>query len=115
MSRQAQPILSQSVTANGAIGEYRFVTPASAQVAAAGVNTLGVARMAAADKDVIPVDMLGTAIVETGAALTAGGPLQTDASGRAIDKAAGVTVARLLPGQTANAAGQFVEVLLIPN
>jgi hypothetical protein len=114
MSRQAQPILSQTITASGAIGEYRFVSPASA-LAGAGVNTLGVARVAAVDKDTIPVDVLGTAIVETGAALTAGGPIQTDATGRAIDKAAGVTVARLLPGQTATAAGQFVEVLLIPN
>ena len=115
MSRQfAKTILDASITASGAIGEYRFVTPACAQ-AGAGVNTLGVARMAAASGEVIPVDILGTTLVETGAALTAGGLLQTDASARAIDKAAGVSVARLLPGQAATAAGQFVEVLLLPN
>jgi len=114
MSRQAQTIMSISLTAAGAIGEYRFVTPASLQAGAA-VNTLGVARMAAASGDVIPVDVLGTAIVEAGAALTANSLLETDASGRAVNKAAGVAVARLLPGQTATAAGQFVEVLLIPN
>lgn len=114
MSRQAQQIMGLSITATGVIGEYRFVTPACAQAGAA-VNTLGVARMAAALGDCIPVDVLGTAVVEAGAALTAGGLLETDASGRAVNKAAGVAVARLLPGQVATAAGQFVEVLLIPN
>ncbi len=114
MSRQALTLFALPVTASGAIPEARFVTPASA-LAGAGVNTLGVARMTAASGDAITVDVLGTAVVEAGAALTANGPIQTDATGRAIDKAAGVTVARLLPGQTASAAGQFVEVLLIPN
>ena len=47
--------------------------------------------------------------------VTAGAALQVDASGRVIDKVAGATVARLLPGQVAAAAGVFVEVLLIPN
>lgn len=115
MSRQFTSLLALSVIASGAVSECRFVTPASAQAAAAGVNTLGVARFAAVDTDPLTIDTLGTAVVETGAALTANGPIQVDASGRAIDKAAGVTVARLLPGQTATAAGQFVEVLLIPN
>jgi hypothetical protein len=115
MSRQFTSLLALSIIASGAIAESRFVTPASAQATVAGANTLGVARFAAADTEQLTVDVLGTAVVETGAALTANGPLQIDASGRVIDKAAGVTVARLLPGQTANAAGQFVEVILIPN
>ena len=115
MSRQFTPLLALTVLASGAVTEYRFVTPAGAQVAGAGVNTLGVARQTSADTDQMTVDALGTAVVESGAALTANGPLQVDATGRVIDKAAGVTVARLLPGQAASAAGQFVEVLLIPN
>ena len=114
MSRQALTLMALSITASGAIGEYRFVTPACAQAGAAG-NTLGVARMAAADKDVIPVDVIGTAIVEAGAAIAAGAALETDASGRAVTKSSGPTVARMTPGQVATAAGQFVEVLLIPN
>lgn len=115
MSRQFTSCLALTVTASGAVTEYRFVTPAGAQVAGAGVATLGVARFTAADTDQLTVDVIGTAIVESGAALTANGSLQVDASGRVIDKAAGIAVARLLPGQVAGAAGVFVEVLLIPN
>ncbi len=114
MSRQAQPVLAVAVTASGAIAEYRFVTPACAQAGAAG-NTLGVARFAAADKEAVTVDVIGTAIVETGGVIADGGLVETDASGRAVAKAAGVTVARLMPGQSSAAAGQFVEALLLPN
>lgn len=114
MSRQGQPCLPLSLTATGIIPEARFVSAAVA-LAGAAVNTLGVARMAAAVGDVIVVDALGTAFVETGAAIAAGALVETDASGRAVTKAAGVAVARVLPGQSASALGQFVEVLLIPN
>jgi type IV secretory pathway TrbF-like protein len=114
MSRQAQPLLALSLTATGIIAEYRFVSTTVTQAGAAA-NTLGVARMAAAVGDVIPVDTVGTAIVESGAAIAAGALVETDASGRAITKAAGPSVARVLPGQAATALGQFIEVLLIPN
>ena len=114
MSRQSQPSVTLSITTTGIIAEYRFVNTAAAQAGAAS-NTLGVARMAAAVGDVIPVDAVGTAIVETGAALAAGTLVATDASGRAVAWAAGAAVARVLPNQSASAAGQFVEVLLIPN
>ena len=114
MSRQSQPSVTLSLTATGVIGEYRFVNTAVAQAGAAS-NTLGVARMAAAIGDTIPVDAAGTAIVETGAAIAAGALVATDASGRAVTWAAGAAVARVLPGQSASAAGQFVEVMLIPN
>ncbi len=114
MSRQSYPLLSLEVIASGAIAEARFVTPAGAQAGAA-VNTLGVARVAAADKDAIPVDVIGTGIVEAGAAIAAGSLVETDASGRAVTRAAGPIVARLAPGQVATAAGQFIEVILITN
>ena len=114
MSRQSQQLLALSLTATGAIGEYRFVSAAVAQAGAA-VNTFGVARMAAAIGETIPVDAVGTAIVESGAAIAAGALVETDASGRAVTRSAGPIVARVLPGQSASAAGQFIEVLLIPN
>ena len=114
MSRQSQPSVTLSITTTGIIAEYRFVSPAAAQAGAAS-NTLGVARMAAASGDTIPVDAAGTAIVETGAAVAAGALVETDASGRAVTKASGPAVARVLPGQAASAAGQFIEVMLIPN
>lgn len=112
--RQAISLLALSVTAAGAIAACRFVAPGGAQ-AGDGVNTLGVARSAAASDEVFPVDVLGTAIVESGGALTADGLLQSDAAGRAVDKTTGVAVARLAPGESATAAGQFVEVILITN
>lgn len=114
MSRQATAVLSMGVLISGAVAEYRFVTPLGAQ-AGAGVNTAGVCQMAAVDKDVATVTMLGSSIVEAGAAIAAGSLVETDASGRAITHVSGAVVARLAPGQSASAAGQFVEVILIPN
>jgi len=113
MSRQAIPILTLTVTLAGTVAAHRFVTPAGAQ-AGADANTLGVSRTAGVSGDKIPVDVLGTAIVETGAAITAGATLETDASGRAVTFAiSGGKVAIAL--EDASAAGQFIEVLLLPN
>lgn len=113
--RNKIPLLTLTQIATGAIAEHRFVTHAGAQ-AGAGVNTLGVSHYAAAAAgDKIPVDVMGTTIVEAGAAIAAGALIETDASGRAITKAAGVTVARLAPGESSSAAGQMVEVILLPN
>lgn len=113
MSAQSKPVLTLTVTATGTIAENRFVTPAGAQ-AGADANTLGAARTAAVSGDKIPVDVLGTAVVEAGAAISAGATLKSDASGRAITWAtSGAKVAVAL--QAASAAGQMIEVLLIPN
>lgn len=114
MSHQSTPILTLTVAAAAAIAANRFVTPAGAQ-AGADANTLGVARTAAAAAgEKIPVDVLGTAVVEAGAAITAGATLESDANGRAVTWAtAGAKVGIAL--QAAGAAGQFIEVLLIPN
>ncbi|MCL2790115.1 MAG: DUF2190 family protein [Desulfobulbus sp.] len=114
MSRQSLPLLALTIIATGFISEYRFVSPAAAQ-AGAEANTLGVARMAAAIGDAIPVDAIGTAVVETGGAIAEGALVETDANGRAVTNDSGPAVARVLPGQAATAAGQFIEVLLIPN
>ncbi|HRD49775.1 MAG TPA: DUF2190 family protein [Candidatus Contendobacter sp.] len=113
MTMQAFPILTLSVVATGTIANSRFVTAAGAQ-AGADANTLGVARSDAVFGDRISVDVLGTAIVEAGAAFAAGATLKSDASGRGITWAtSGAKVAQAL--QAATAVGQFVEVLLIPN
>lgn len=112
MSKQSSSLMFLAVKAAGAIGEYRFVNPSGAQ-AGAGENALGVSRYAAATGAYVAVSALGTAIVEAGAAIAAGAAIQSDASGRAITKDTGATVARAL--QAASAAGDFVEVVLIPN
>jgi len=111
--QQSIPVLSLTAVAAGAIAANRFVTPAAAQ-AGADANTLGVCRQAAVAADKITVDVLGTAIVEAGAAVAAGATVKSDASGRAITWAsAGAKVGLAL--EAAGAAGQLIEVLLIPN
>jgi uncharacterized ParB-like nuclease family protein len=113
MSRNCTPILTLSVLATAALTADRFVTAAGA-VPAAGASALGVGRANVAIGERQPVDVLGTSIVEAGAAMTANDLVQCDASGRAITKAAGVTLGRLAPGEAPTAAGQFVEIILLP-
>ncbi len=114
MSAQNTAVLTHTISAAGVIAAARFVTPALAQ-AGADANTLGVARFAsAAAGDKVPVDVLGTAVVEAGAAVAAGATVKSDASGRAITwVTSGAKVGVAL--QAAGAAGEMIEVLLIPN
>lgn len=113
MSAQATSLLALAVTASGTIAANRFVTPAGAQ-AGAGANTLGVARAAAVATDKLTVDVLGTAVVEAGAAVTVNATVKADSVGRAIDwVTSGAKVGIAL--EAATAAGQMIEVLLIPN
>lgn len=113
MSQQSNPILTLTTTLSGTVAARRFVTPAGAQ-AGADANTLGVARTAGVSGDKIPVDVLGTAIVEAGAAISAGATLETDANGKAVTWAtSGPKVGLAL--QAAGADGAMIEVLLIPN
>lgn len=113
MTMQAYSVLTLPVVATGTMTAHRFVTAAGAQ-AGADANTLGVARSDAVSGDRVAVDVLGTVILESGAAFAAGATLKSDASGRGITWAtSGAKVAQAL--QAAAAAGQFVEVLLIPN
>lgn len=113
MSRQSISLLALAVLASATVTAERFVTPAGAP-AGAGANTLGVARSGAASGERVTVDVMGTAVVEAGAAVAAGDTLKADASGRAITWAtSGAKVAVAL--EAASSAGQFIEVLLIPN
>lgn len=113
MSMQNASVLALTVALTGTVTANRFVTPAGAQ-AGADANTLGVSRVAGVSGDYAPVDVLGTAVVEAGAAVSAGASLKSDASGRAITWAtSGAKVGIAL--EAATAAGQMIEVLLIPN
>jgi hypothetical protein len=104
--------LQLSVIATAALTQYRGATIAGA-VPAAAATALGLAATGGAIGDRVPVVVLGTAIGEAGAAITAGAALEYDSSGRVITKSAGVTIGRALTA--AGAAGDLVEVLLIPN
>lgn len=114
MNAQNTAVLTHTVSAAGVIAANRFVTPLGAQ-AGADANTLGAARFAAAAAgEKIPVDVLGTAVVEAGAAIAAGATVKSDASGRAITwVTSGAKVGIAL--QAAGAAGEMVEILLVPN
>lgn len=104
-------ILQETVTAAATLTQYRGATLAGAAVSAAGNGypcaTGGVSG------DAIPVVLLGVAIGEAGAAVTAGALLEFDSSGRFITRSAGVSVARALT--SASGAGSTLEVFVIPN
>ena len=114
MSEQNISLLTLTVLAVGAITAHRFVTPVADQ-AVAGENAIGVAQSDAADGDLLPVDALGTTLVEVGAAVAEGALVESDADGRAITRTTGAILARVVPGASASGAGEKVEVMLIPN
>lgn len=108
------PILTVTVAAAAVIAANRYVQGDGNYPAANG-PALGVTRTSsAAAGDALPVDVLGTTIVESGGVVTAGNPVMVDAAGRVLNRTSTNTiVARAL--SSASALGQLVEVLLIPN
>lgn len=105
-------IFVQTIIATAAITAGRGVTIAGA-VPVAAATALGLAQTGGAIGDAIPVNVLGTAVGEAGAAIAVGVALEYDASGRVITRSAGVTIGRALTA--AAAVGDQVEVLLIPS
>lgn len=110
---QNTSLLTLSVMLTASIAACRFITPLGAP-AGADANTLGVTRSAGATAEKVSVDVIGTAIVEAGAAIAAGATLKSDSLGRAITWAtSGAKVGLAL--EPATTAGQLIEVLLIDN
>lgn len=109
------PILTLTVVATAALENARAVTQAGAYPAAGGL-AFGITRSDAAIGDPTPVDVQGTAIVQSGAPFAKDVPLMVGTNGRLIahdgdgDKHA---VARSM--EAATAADQLVEVLLVPS
>jgi len=113
MSQQNLAILSLPLVLSGTVTANRLVTAAGAQ-AGAGANTYGVSRSSGVATERVTVDVMGTAMIEAGAAVAVGDTLKSDASGRAITwVTSGAKVGLAL--EAASAAGQMIEVLLIPN
>ena len=107
--------LTLTVTAAVALAACRFVPQAGAYPAA-GAAAFGVTRSSAeAAGDLVPVDVQGTAIAEAGAAITLDAPLMVDATGRVVPLTVGSKspVGRAM--QAATAAGQQIEILLVPS
>ena len=109
LSKSAHTI---GVTAAATILQGQAVTAAGAVATAAG-NAVGVAETDAASGDRVPVTALGTGIAIAGAAVAVGAALEVGTTGRLITRSAGATVGRALTA--AAAAGDQIEVLLIPN
>lgn len=109
---QNHSLLDLTVVAAVAITAGTFVTSQGAIATAAG-NAFGVARSDGAVGDLVPVDVLGTAIVTAGAAIAAGASVQVAANGQAVTKTTGITVGIAL--ETVAAAGDDIEVYLVPN
>ncbi len=109
---QQRPVLEFPVVAAGAIARKRFVTYQRAQ-AQDGQRALGVSDYEAAQGKLCNLVVLGTTVVEAGGAVGVGDEVQSDAQGRAILRAAGVSNGRAV--QAASAAGQMIEILLIKN
>lgn len=112
MSRQSTPILTLPILASGSITVHRFTTTAGAQAGAAA-NAIGVAQTTAASGDTIPVDVLGTTIVEAGGAFSKGDLVEADTDGKAVVRSAGAILGRAL--QDSAGDGAYVEIFLIPN
>lgn len=115
MSKGNISLLTLTVIATAVVAANRFVTTAGAHTAA-GALPLGVTRSDGVIGDPIPVDVHGTALVEAGDAIAADAPIMVTTDGKALthdgdgDKHA---VARAL--EAAGAAGDLVEVLLVPS
>ena len=108
---QKTSLFAMTVIATAAIAASRFVGLFTGAQCGAGAKAQGVSQYAAAAGDALAVDVLGTAIVEAGAAVAAGAPIKSDADGRAIAQGGtGEIIAYAVTSATA--AGQKIEVLL---
>lgn len=104
------PLLTLTVIASATVAASRFVTQDGAYPSA-GAKGHGVTRSSGVSGDLIPVDVLGTAIVEAGGTVAKDAALELDATGRVVTKSTGVAVAKAME---AGVVGGLIEVLLIP-
>lgn len=105
-------LLTLSVAATAAITDKTFVTATGAVATAAG-NALGVSTSDAAIGEQVGVDVIGTSLVTASAAIAKNALIEVASGGKAATQSTGKAVARAL--EAATAAGDVIEVLLIPN
>lgn len=96
------------VPAAANLSRRRFATNAGT-VPAAGAWCPGIVTADVDSGEQASVNTHGALLVESGAAIAADAAVQTDASGRAITLAAGVSLGRAL--DAAAAAGEFIRIL----
>lgn len=112
MAALSKSVHTIGVIAAATITQGQAVTAAGAVSTAAG-NAVGIAELDAPAGTRVPVTVLGTALATAGAAISAGAAVEVGTLGRVITRSTGVTVGRAL--SAAGAAGDQIEVLLIPN
>jgi hypothetical protein len=100
---QNHSILTLSIAAAAVLAANRFVT-ADGNYPAAGGSAIGATRSAAAAiGDLVPADIIGTAVLEAGAAVAQYGKVQSDATGRAIPATASTVRQAVIAGGAAGA------------
>ncbi|GKS96944.1 capsid cement protein [Acidovorax sp. SUPP2825] len=106
-------ILTLTVAAAGPLAANRVITQAGGYPAAGGKAFAVTRTSAELAGDLVPVDVIGTTIAETGAAIAFDADLMSDAQGRVVPLTVGAKypVARAM--QSAAAAGGFIEILLL--
>lgn len=108
---QKSPAFTMSVIATAAVVAARFVGLLTGAHCAAGVKAMGVSVSDAVAGEAFAVNVHGTTIVTSGGAIVAGGPIKSDANGKAVAQAgAGEIVAYAVTAATA--ADQKIEILL---
>ena len=115
MAASNKPILTMGVLVITTAAVEKRAVAATGALPAAAAACLGFAEISAAIGERVPVTVMGTAAAEAGAAIAANAAVELDSLGRVVTKSAGVTVGRLAPGYTAGAAGDVVEVIMLPS
>ncbi len=109
---QSIPVLTLTILASAVVSAERFVNALGA-VCGLGEAAHGVARSDAAIGDAFSADVLGTAVVTSGAAFPNGTIVMSDALGRAVPWVFGYEPTGQARAE-ATAAGQSIEILLLP-
>jgi hypothetical protein len=107
------PIVTLSIASTATVPANRFIED-DGTLPAAGGSALGVTRNASVSGDLVPVDVVGTCIVEAGGVIAKGGACKVDAAGKVLaHDSTNKIVARALSAAAAD--GDLIHVLLIPN
>ncbi|MDH4869817.1 DUF2190 family protein [Pseudomonas sp. BN515] len=101
-------VLVASILALGALTRQRFIG-LDGNTCAAGAKAFGVAEYDSDAGNMAPGNVLGVILVEAGNAIAAGAEVQSDASGKAITKAAGVGNGYALDAATAD--GDVIRIV----
>jgi Uncharacterized conserved protein (DUF2190) len=123
MSAQSRPLFVLPLLAVTTVPYARLVAltgdvsplpemPRAAPISTAGAKALGVSARPVLLGEGFDCICYGTAVIETGAAVTAGQEIASDATGRAIPQSGAARSAGIAL-QTATAAGEYIEVLLV--